>query len=76
MSFLVTGAKFHFLEIISNATVIFLKKRYAAITPSVTHTLTPKRRAKGKFHYPTAGLFSENLKMKIKIFFSFRNCMK
>ena len=39
MSFLVTGAKFHFLEIISNATVIFLKKRYAAITPSVTHTL-------------------------------------
>ena len=38
-SFLVTGAKFHFLEIISNATVIFLKKRYAAITPSVTHTL-------------------------------------
>ena len=39
MSFLVTGAKFNFLEIISNATVIFLKKRYAAITPSVTHTL-------------------------------------
>ena len=38
-SFLVTGAKFDFLEIISNATVIFLKKRYAAITPSVTHTL-------------------------------------
>ena len=38
-SFLVTGAKFNFLEIISNATVIFLKKRYAAITPSVTHTL-------------------------------------
>ena len=37
-SFLVTGAKFHFLEIISNATVIFLKKRYKAITPSVTHT--------------------------------------
>ena len=31
-SFLVTGAKFHFLEIISNATVIFLKKRYAVIT--------------------------------------------
>ena len=38
-SFLVTGAKFQFLEIISNTTVIFLKKRYAAITPSVTHTL-------------------------------------
>ena len=38
-SFLVTGAKFYFLEIISNATVIFLKKKYAAITPSVTHTL-------------------------------------
>ena len=38
-SFFVTGAKFHFLEIISNTTVIFLKKRYAAITPSVTHTL-------------------------------------
>ena len=38
-SFLVTGAKFHFLEIISNGMVIFLKKRYAAITPSVTHTL-------------------------------------
>ena len=31
--------------------------------------LTPKRRAKGKFHYPTAGLFSASLKMKIKIFF-------
>ena len=38
-SFLATGAKFHFLEIISNGTMIFLKKRYAAITPSVTHTL-------------------------------------
>ena len=38
-SFLVTGAKFNFLEIISNATVIFLKKRYAAIPPSMTHTL-------------------------------------
>ena len=38
--------------------------------------LTPKRRAKGKFHYPTAGLFSASLKMKIKIFFSFRNCKK
>ena len=38
-SFLVTGAKFHFLEIISNGTVIFLKKRYAVITPSVTQTL-------------------------------------
>ena len=37
--FLVTGAKFNFLEIISNGTVIFLKKRYAEITPSVTHTL-------------------------------------
>ena len=31
--------------------------------------LTPKRRAKEKFHYPTAGLFSASLKMKIKIFF-------
>ena len=30
--------------------------------------LTPKCRAKGKFHYPTAGLFSASLKMKIKIF--------
>ena len=38
--------------------------------------LTPKRRAKGKFHYPTAGLFSASLKIKIKIFFSFRNCKK
>ena len=35
--------------------------------PSVV-ILTPKRRAKGKFHYPTAGLFSASLKMKIKIF--------
>ena len=26
-SFLVTGAKFHFLEIISNATVIFFKEK-------------------------------------------------
>ena len=32
-------------------------------------SLTPYRRAKGKFHYPTAGLFSASLKMKIKIFF-------
>ena len=39
MSFLLTGEKFHFIEIIRNATVIFLKKRYAAITPSVTQTL-------------------------------------
>ena len=39
MSFLVTGSKFHFLEIISNATVIFLKKRYAAITLSVKNQL-------------------------------------
>ena len=31
--------------------------------------LTPKRGAKGKFHYPIAGLFSASLKMKIKIFF-------
>ena len=31
--------------------------------------LTPKCRVKGKFHYPTAGLFSASLKMKIKIFF-------
>ena len=31
--------------------------------------LTPKYRAKGKFHYPTAGLFLASLKMKIKIFF-------
>ena len=38
--------------------------------------LTPKRRAKGKFHYPTAGLFSPSLKMKINLFFSFRNCKK
>ena len=36
---------------------------------SETTSLTPKRRAKGKFHYPTAGLFSASLKMKIKIFF-------
>ena len=35
--------------------------------------LTPKHRAKGKFHYPTARLFSASLKIKIKIFFSFRN---
>ena len=32
-------------------------------------SLTPKRRVKGKFHYPTVGLFSASLKMKIKIFF-------
>ena len=31
--------------------------------------LTPKSREKGKFHYPTAGLFSSSLKMKIKFFF-------
>ena len=31
--------------------------------------LTPKCRAKVKFPYPTAGLFSVSLKMKIKIFF-------
>ena len=31
--------------------------------------LTPKCRAKGKFQYPTAGLFSASLRMKIKIFF-------
>ena len=36
---------------------------------SVPIILTPKRRAKEKFHYPTAGLFSASLKMKIKIFF-------
>ena len=38
--------------------------------------LTPKRRAKGKFHYPTAGGVFKKLKKKIKIFFSFRNCKK
>ena len=37
--------------------------------PPVPEGITPKRRAKGKFHYPTAGLFSASLKMKIKIFF-------
>ena len=31
--------------------------------------LNPYRRVKGKFHYPTAGLFSASLKMKMKIFF-------
>ena len=31
--------------------------------------INPYRRAKGKFHYPIAGLFSASLKMKIKIFF-------
>ena len=50
------------------------------VTDSSPHlrvtVLTPKRRAKVKFHYPTAGLFSASLKMKIKIFFSFRNCKK
>ena len=35
----------------------------------VSVSLTPYRRAEGKFHYPTAGLFSASLKMKIKIFF-------
>ena len=39
------------------------------LTVRNTHILTPKPRAKGKFHYPTAGLFSANLKMKIEIFF-------
>ena len=34
----------------------------------ILYHLTSKRRAKGKFHYPTAGLFSASLKMKIKIF--------
>ena len=38
-------------------------------TISLAALLTPKRRAKGKFHYPTAGSFSASLKMKIKIFF-------
>ena len=37
--------------------------------PNSNMHLTPYRRAKGKFHYPTAGLFSASLKMKIKIFF-------
>ena len=32
-------------------------------------TLTSYRQAKEKFHYPTTGLFSESLIMKIKIFF-------
>ena len=35
----------------------------------MSFTLTLYRRAKGKFHYPIAGLFSASLKMKIKIFF-------
>ena len=35
----------------------------------VVRGLNPYHRAKGKFHYPTAGLFSASLKMKIKIFF-------
>ena len=42
----------------------------------ILKALTPKNRAKGKFHYPTDGLFSASLKMKIEIFFSFRNCKK
>ena len=42
-----------------------------------SHLLTPYRRAKGKSHYPTAGLFSASLKMNKKnFFFSFRNCKK
>ena len=43
--------------------------RLPAFLTSYYYTLTTKRRAKGKFHYPTAGLFSASLKMKIKIFF-------
>ena len=39
-------------------------------------SLTPKHRAKGKFHYPTAGLFSASLKIEIKIFFLSKNCKK
>ena len=50
------------------------RSRVPLVPPSwdldiVLKHLTPKRRAKGKFHYPTAGLFSSSLKMKIKIFF-------
>ena len=43
--------------------------RYHVVQDS--SVLTHKRRAKGKFHYPTAGGGggSKSLKMKIKIFF-------
>ena len=38
--------------------------------------LTPKHRAKGKFHYPTAGGVFKKLKNEDKDLFSFRNCKK
>ena len=44
--------------------------------PPRLHGLTPKRRAKGKFHYPTAGVFFKKLKNEDKDLFSFRNCKK
>ena len=50
----------------------FLTKILSRLYPykaEALSVLTLKRRAKGKFHYPTAGLFSASLKMKIKIFF-------
>ena len=57
------------IKLLISSTVMSLSTRptYASALP--TAALTPKRQAKGKSHYPTAGLFSASLKMKIKIFF-------
>ena len=55
---------FIYFSDIPNKSVLLLKMFYLLFV-----TFTPYRRAKGKFHYPIAGLFSASLKMKIKIFF-------
>ena len=48
---------------------IFSMVRTALCVGLCMFYLIPYCRAKGKFHYPTARLFSASLKMKIKIFF-------
>ena len=48
---------------------VLLDIRLAPFCRALSFFLIPKDRAKGRFHYPTAGVFSKSLKIKIKIFF-------
>ena len=50
--------------------------KIAAYASAAEWLLTPKRRASGKFHYPTAGGVFKKLQNEDKDLFSFRNCKK
>ena len=71
MSFLVTGAKFHFLEIISNATVIFFKEKICSDYSKRDTHINPQAPGEGEISLPHRRAIFRKLKNEDKDLFFF-----